>query len=491
MARSGESQRRADPITGGGRVLEDCTLGNANLTTSPRDSAATSTVVFLVGLAITYLIILSSQSAGAVFANAALGIGLSLAIATAIEATAGVRGLIRVDVLMLWALFGLTFLEFLFPQPELEDVVPADVAIRAVGVAILGFAGIAIGRHVTLWPQKTGRIIVADVTPRNIFTIFVLAAAFGYLHILWTVNFDLVEMFRQMSLPRFYQSWGRGKYGDAYALLVEMGALMYLIPPIMGLMVARHKEFSAVQILIAMIILSTTVYYAFSSGTRNVLAVYVFTFFGAYYLNKPKIKLWVAVVQGMVMLLLLLVVTSYMLEFRNVGLTDYSFSDDSSRSTLYIDRNIVVLAQLTNAFPAMHDFLGWEMPYTALVHPIPRALWPGKPEGLSISIESVVGVTQASISCTFIGEAYMMGGLIGVMLVAILFGAAAKLWNRVGQDQGSVFSQLLYASGFFCAAISMRSLQWTTVTMLPTLALWMYARMFLKQTRSRTQSTQG
>jgi oligosaccharide repeat unit polymerase len=413
-----------------------------------------------------------------VFAGAAIGIGLSLVTATAVEARAGVRGLIRVDLLMLWALYALTFLEFLFPQPDVEGIVAADVATKAVVAAIFGFAGIAIGRHFVPSRKKTNTVFFADVAPRNFFTLFVLAAAVGYLHMLLAVNFDVFEMFRQMTLPRFQQSWGRGRYGDAYALLVEIGALLYLVPPLAGLIYARHKEYSLIQKSIVTLILLVTVYYGFSSGTRYILAVYVFTFFGAYYLNKPEIKLWRVVAQGIVVLLLLLLVTSYMLAFRNEGLNSFSFSE-RSLDTLYIDHNIVVLARLADVFPAIYDFLGFEVPYNILVHPIPRALWPGKPEGLSVTVESIVGVTQATIASTFIGEAYIMGGMLGVVLVAIFFGAAAEMWNGIRQSENSAFSQLLYASGFFCAVISMRSMLWTTVTMLPTLALWLYGRIWL------------
>jgi len=453
-------------------------VGNGNLVRSSlRRATGTSTIVFLVGLALTYLA-LPSDSAGSVFAGAAIGIGLSLVTATAVEARAGVRELIRVDILTLWALYGLTFLEFLFPQPDVEGIVSPDVATKGVVAAILGFAGIVIGRHFVPSRHKTSTVFFADVSPRNIFTLFVLAAAVGYLHILLSVNFDVFEMFRQMALPRFEQSWGRGQYGDAYALLVEIGAVLYLVPPIAGLIYARHKEFGLIQKSIVTLVLLVTVYYGFSSGTRGILAVYVFTFFGAYYLNKPEIKLLRLAAQGIVVVLLLLLVTSYMLAFRNVGLSNFSVSD-RSLDTLYIDHNMVVLARLTDVFPAVYDFLGFEIPYNVLVHPIPRALWAGKPEGLSVTVESIVGVTQSTIASTFIGEAYMMGGMLGVVLVAVVFGAAAEMWNGMRRSENSAFSQLLYASGFFCAVISMRSMLWTTVTMLPTLALWLYGRIWL------------
>ena len=454
----------------------------------PKQTTKTSTVIILVGLLLTYLA-LPSDNLGNVFAGAALGIGLSLAIATVIDGAAGVRAIIRVDIVMLWVLYGLTFLEFLFPQPAAENLLSSDLATKGVLAAMLGFAGIAIGRHLVPRRRKANPAFFADVAPRNIFLLFVMAASLGYFHILLSVDFDVFEMFRQMTLPRFSQSWTRGRYGDASALLAEIGALLYLVPPVAGLIYARAKEFGILQKFVVTVVLLATLYYAFSSGTRSILAVYVITFFGAYYLTKPKINLWQAAAQGTVALIILLLVTSYMLVFREAGVSSFSFADRPPGS-LYIDNNMVVLAQITGAFPAVHDFLGFEIPYSALVHPIPRALWPEKPEVLSVTIESIVGVVQSTIACTFIGEAYMMGGMLGVGLVAMFFGAAAEMWNRLRQDQNSAFSQVLYTSGFFCAAISMRSMLWTTVTMLPTMALWFYGRLWLRRaTPARTSSS--
>ncbi len=448
---------------------------------------AVSTTLILVGLMLTY-IALPSDSTVNIFAVAAVGVGLSLSIAIAIEATSGVRSLIRVDILMFAVLYGLTFLEFLFPQSNIDTVVSPATATSGTLAAFLGFAGLAIGRHLVPWRNKSEVAAYTDVPPRQIFRLFVLAALVGYLHILLAVHFDPLEMLRQMALPRFWQSWSRARYGgDWYTLLVEVGALIYLIPPLSGLIYARARDFGTSQKIIVTIVILVTFYYGFTTGTRNILAVYVITFFGAYFLNREKISVWRVGLQGAAILALLLFVTSYMLEFRNVGISNFSFSD-RSRDTLFIDNNMVVISQLTNAFPNQYDFLGFEIPYHAVIHPIPRALWPEKPEGLSVTVESIAGTTQATISSTFIGEAYMTRGMLGVILAGILLGAAGEMWNRVGRNTNSPFAQLLYVSGFFCAAITMRSILWMSVTMLPTIALWLYGRLWLSRTALRART---
>jgi oligosaccharide repeat unit polymerase len=296
------------------------------------------------------------------------------------------------------------------------------------------------------------------------------------------VNFDLFEALRQMSLPRFAQSWSRGRYGDAYALLYEIGALIYLIPPIAGLIYARSQDYNLIQRAMVTVVLLFTLYFGFASGTRNIVATYVITFLGAYFLTKSDLKLRQVLYLGVPILILLLLGMSYMLAFRAEGLSNYSFAQRSP-DTLYIDHNMVIISRLTELFPNVYEFLGFEIPYQALIRPIPRALWPGKPEGLSVSVEAALGAdpTAVTFASTFVGEAYMSGGFAAVLVGGLLLGAVGAWWNGVGRDVNSPFAQLLYASGFLCAALTMRSIAWTLALALPTVALWIYGKLWHRQ----------
>jgi hypothetical protein len=444
-------------------------------------SPAFATAVVLCGLTLTS-VLLPSDSAVDVYSFAAISVGLSLSLATVIEGRAGIRKLIRVDILLFWVLYGLTFLEFLFPQPNVDAVVsPADAA-NGTNVVLVGFAGLVVGRH--LVPSRGGfrvSTFLIDLRPANVFSIFMLATLLGYLHVFLAVNFDPFEALRQMSLPRFSQSWSRGKYGDAYALLFEVGALIYLIPPIAGLIYARSKEYKLFVKVVVATVLVFTFYYGFASGTRNVLATYVITFAGVYFLAKPQINLRQVLLVGVPMLVVLLLGMVYMLAFRNVGLINFSSSSaELDSASFFVDYNIVNVSRITAEFPSVYDYLGLEIPFNALIRPIPRVLWPGKPEGLSVTIESALGASPGmTLSCAFVGEAYMAGGLVAVSLISLVFGAAAAMWNRVGANSNLQFAQLLYVSGFICAALAMRSMLSMVPVMLPTLALWIFGKLWL------------
>lgn len=441
-------------------------------------SPAIPTLIMVVGLALTW-VALPSTDAESIFDTAAIGVGMALSAATAVEAAAGVRALIRTDNLMLWVFYGLTLLEFLFPQPDVNSSVSIDAATRGSGIVLLAFFGLVLGRH--LVSTRSNPVAPVDFKPGNLFGLFVFAFMVGYLHIFLAVNFNLIEMIEQMARPRFSQPWGRGKFGDIYSLLYELNLLIYLLPPIAGFMFARARQFSALQLLFVILVLAITFFYAFAAGTRNVLGTYVIAMLGAYFLSKPDLNIKRALIVGVPLTALLLFVSTLMLELRSAGGIGSLANEERQFNTLYIDHNMVNISNLTNVFPDAVDYLGLEIPYQSIIKPIPRALWPGKPEGLSMSIESALGSYDGvtTLACTFAGEAYMAFGFTGVLIAGLLFGAAAGRWNQVGQDTNSSFSQILYASGFLCAAMSMRSLLVMVPYMLPTLAMWVIGKYLL------------
>jgi hypothetical protein len=75
-----------------------------------------------------------------------------------------------------------------------------------------------------------------------------------------------------------------------------------------------------------------------------------------------------------------------------------------------------------------------------------------------------------TVAASFAGEAYMAGGFIAVFLIGLSFGVAAGWWNSLFSPKNSEMGLLIYASGFFSAVISMRSLFVFTTALMPTAA---------------------
>jgi oligosaccharide repeat unit polymerase len=438
-----------------------------------------ATGVLVPGLLITALT-LPSGNAGETFIYAANGAAFVLILSLAIELRSGFRGMLRADIVMILTLFGLTLIEFLIPQKQMFDFeVSAQGAVDGSAAVLIGFMGITIGRHFfpsTPPPRHAGRSL--DIPPKTMFRLYLLVFLLGYLHIFLAVNFDVLEAMRQMALPRFSQSWGRGRLGGWADLLVEVGALIYLIPPLAGCVYAQSYRYSALQKFLVAAIFIFTLYYGFSGGTRNVFGTYMITFCGAYLALQPNITFRRLISFLAPAGVIALVGMYFMLEFRTQGLGNYSFSE-SEFNGVFVDSNMTVISKLTEVFPRVHSYLGLEIPLNALIRPIPRAIWPGKPEGLSVGMEDALGVEGLTLASTFVGETYMAGGFLGVLLAGVFFGAAAGKWNQMGRDLNSNYKLILFVSGFFAAAISMRSLLSAGPTILPTLALWLYGKIFL------------
>ncbi len=449
---------------------------------------AAASVVMIVGLAITYLLLPDGGSV-AIYRTAAIGVALAIGVGVFLEAQR-VRSLVRTDLLMIVALFGLTLLEFFFPQEAVEQMVSAHSATRGVEALFLGFCGLIIGRHFASRRRpRVASAVWVQWSPTTLFRLYLVLLFVGYLNMLWAVGFDPVELVDQMLRPRFSQPWTRGRLGGWFELLGEFGKLLlYLVPAVAGTVLAKPSRFTHLQITFVVLGFLFTLFHAFSSGTRNVFCIYLIIFLTAYVLLKPNISWKRVIVLSCAATGILYFSAYHMLQFRKVGLESYIERGVSGvagwrKETLFIDNNLPVISRLTEIFPDRVDYLGWEFVSFAILRPIPRALWPSKPEKLSVAAEDALNVRGATLSSTFVGEAYMMGGYLAVVVVGLLFGWLAGWWNRFGWDLRSNAAVILYASGFFAALISMRSTIFLTTAMLPTIAIWLY----LKRGRPRVQ----
>ena len=435
----------------------------------------TATCVLVGGLIVTGLTVHGETAAG-VARYGAIGCGLSLGLSLFFEAEKGTGNLLRADVISMFALYFLLFFEFLFPQPRFDELVPSPEAVLpAIQVCLLAFAGIAIGRHCVSRRLQRWKLVEADLPPSRIMLLFWISFAMGYFYMLMSVGFNPVTMVKEFMGPRFDVPWGRERFGDAQALLYELGAMLYLVPPLAGVILGRRKLYSALSLLLVLLALIFTLFYGFCTGTRNIIASYLVTFLAAYIYassaSRRQMIAMTAVVFG-----ILFLATYYEIRFRTVGLRNYLQGmesgppDEDEEIGLYVDYNLYTVGALVSIFPDHADYIGWDAPLWLIARPIPRVLWPGKPDGSAVSVENVFGVEGLTIAATFVGESYMAAGLFGVIIAALLIGMLAQWWTRKAFSSESGFGILIYGSGFFAVVITMRSIYWLPVAILPTLA---------------------
>ena len=460
-------------------------FGTSDSLRVPEPSFA-ATCVLVAGLILTGVSVYGETAAG-VARYAAIGCGLSLGLSLFFEAKKGTGNLLRADLVSMFALYFLLFFEFLFPQPRFDELVPfPEAVLPAIQVCLLAFAGIAIGRHCVSRRLQRWKLVEADLPPSRIMLLFWISFAIGYFYMLMSVGFNPVTMVQEFMGPRFAVPWGREKFGDVQALLYELGAMLYLVPPLAGVILGRRKLYSALSLLLVLLALIFTLFYGFCTGTRNIIASYLITFLAAYIYassaSRRQVITMAAVVFG-----ILFLATYYEIRFRAVGLRDYlqgveSGSAEDEEVGLYVDYNLYTIGALVSIFPDHADYIGWDAPLWLIVRPIPRALWPGKPDGSAVSVENVFGVEGITIAATFVGESYMAAGLIGVIIVALLVGMLAQWWTRKAFSPESGFGILIYGSGFFAIVIAMRSMYLLPVAILPTVGAAVLGRSLRRRT---------
>lgn len=445
----------------------------------------------LAGLALTALT-LSGDSPSEVSRYAGIGTALSLAISAAFDFRRGFQNLIRADFMALAALYFLTLFEFFFPQPNFDQMISVSSTKVALYAVLVGFAGMLVGRH--LWQpsqQPFASTLTKEIPARWLVVMTVACFTLGFFHQIVAVNFDFGEWIEQMMAPRFSQPWQRGKLGDWKALLVELQLFIYLIPPLAGIILARRHRFNASSRLLVLLTFLFTLFYGFTGGTRNVFACFLVTFVIGYAFAIPEGRRKELIILGVSAAITFLAAVVLMLEFRNVGFKNWLdgkyVPPETRERTLFIDYNLYAIARIVEVFPKHKEYLGLEVPYLALIRPIPRAVWPGKPEGMSTTIEETLGVEGLTISASFVGEAWMAGGFLAVLGTGLLMGALTGWWSYLGSGHNSELGMLIYASGFFATVISMRSLFTFTTALLPTVAALVIGSYLVGQIRERRQ----
>lgn len=448
------------------------------------------TIVILVSCLIAYFFSFMEAQPSRVAQIVAVCLLAGISISFLLDWRLGIRNLLRVDVFAFLALYFLSYFEFLFPQGHFDVLVNPDDVLPGIHVTLIGFAALAVGRHIRLGSGNhlafVGKI---NLHRRYIVLIYFAAFFFSHLHMWVAVDFNPVVWIDELMGPRFARAWGRGKFGNLSSLFYELILLSYVMPPIAGLIYARWREYGKTTAILITIPLLLLLFGGFTGGTRNVLAIHLAGLLAGFFVVQKRIRIWAIALVGGVTAICFFFLAEAMVEFRNMGFKTYveegmyrsdykefvdttigESSDGSSRG-YFVDYNLWRITQLVGSIPEVYPYVGWNLPYVALTKPIPRAFWPGKPTDLAVSLEEVVGAEGYTIACTWIGEAYLAGGAFWILCVGLLIGVFCRFWNQLANYISSPFALIVFASGFFAVLLLMRSLMFFTTALLPSIAL--------------------
>ncbi|MGB2925462.1 MAG: O-antigen polymerase [Limnothrix sp.] len=422
-----------------------------------------------------------AEGSTAMAGSAARFVGIGFALSVCFDATKGLRNLFRVDLLCIFAIYGLTLLEFIFPQEVFENMTTPEETSLSITIVLVGIFFLSIGRHlVPPKPIKSKLLALSDISNDSLFKVILIAGFLGFLYMLMSVQFNLFEMINAMTGARFSQPWGRSRLGGLNSLIIELKMLTYAVPPLTAVALNSFKQIPAIQLAIIIFICGLVFFDSIAGGSRNIFIAHISTFLMAYLIVLPKNTLVNTLAPIAFTVWLSGFVSYHMLEFRTIGIRNYIenevYASGQGRESFAADYNLASIGWVASEMPDPYPFLGWEVVTWSLLKPIPRALLPGKPEGLSVSIEEIAGAQGWTVAVTYLGEAYIGFGMLGVIGVSLFIGALAAWWNRMMIVGQSDYGLVVYALGFFAAGITMRSMFWLTTAILPVIALIVFRK---------------
>lgn len=93
--------------------------------------------------------------------------------------------------------------------------------------------------------------------------------------------------------------------------------------------------------------------------------------------------------------------------------------------------NLHTLVAIVKEFPLTFDTLGGGTYLRGLLFPIPRIIWPDKPEGVSVVLGELFANGQTSLAATIVGEAYVNVGPLAIVFIPVVIFCLGILCRRL------------------------------------------------------------
>ena len=359
----------------------------------------------------------------------------------------------------------------------------SDDALRLALVAIgVSASAMWIGVAARPWRLPARLVDVANnpLDNRTVQRLVPVCFFLGMLNYMYSVNFNLVEMFSYLGNDRWSVPWGRAQLGGWGSFIDQTPYFGYVLPSLTALIIVRRgfRFQTWLAIGASMIMLA----FLAQSGGRRIILVTV----GA------AIIVWVQAQAGMKMRKVLMVgaasialvwTMQFMLNIRSRGYEDFMYRG-SDYDTLHVDDNFLRLAQIIQIVPARRDYVYYRQIVFTLVRPVPRVFWPGKPVDPGFDLPSEVGMRGVSLSSSIIGEWYVTWGWVAVVLGAWLHGRLAGTANALRGLGIASKNPIVYALAVMVLLVGMRSMQDLIIMSYALVAWWAASRLVTPRIRS-------
>jgi hypothetical protein len=339
---------------------------------------------------------------------------------------------------------------------ESEEVQTAFIAIGLFSAAIW------VGASGAGWPLP--RIIREQMrrslSSRMLLSAVVIAFLLGMFDFALNSGFDPGIMVQAVLSDRWAAPWDRGTLGGADAFADHLQYFGYLLPSLSALL-ARSKGWFCAEVFLSVLLTTITLIFLAQEGGRRVIGTAVGAgLLTGFLLNRGKLTFRNAVLI-VVGVAVLLGIMQEMLRYRNLGFDAWLSREDPELegTYLHVDDNFLRLAQTIWLFPDIQGYVSYRPLYHALMLPVPRLFWPGKPIGPGFDLAELLGMQGVSLSSSMIGELYASYGLFAVALGGLVIGRISGMWNKCLEPGAGNGNVLIFALGVMALFSGLRSLQ--------------------------------
>lgn len=355
--------------------------------------------------------------------------------------------------LVYWLLLDLVQARYL---PEVADMDAVRWAFVAIGLFAVGIV-LAASRRAAPLPAAMLRAAMVRFSPALLFRVGLIAFFLSFLRFAIPADFDVVRMYDALFAARFAAPWSRGAFGGWDAFLDHLAYFGYLLPALSVLLYRAESRLTWRPFLLAALAILIGLFLAQGGGRRII---------GALALSAGVVWVLTARHQGKALLSLmlfglpaLLMYLQYILMTRSTGIgaTGAIGTRDLFEGGIAVDDNINRLAQLIEIIPAYVPHVGFDWVLLILVRPIPRVLWPGKPEGLDFDLTTFLGMQNVSLTASVVGESYLAFGLIGCLAVGLVYGYLAGRLVRLLDLSAYSGALLMYVLGLIALFVGLRA----------------------------------
>lgn len=416
----------------------------------------------------------------------AVAMSLGLAIAPLAAARRSARTLLRVEHILVLSPIYWLLLDLLQKAYVMERLDRSSITgtFFSIGLFTTGVWLTALIRPI---PIPTSIASSADhrLTPSIIFRLILVFFSLAMIKFAYPCDFDPALMVFHLGSDRWSAPWARESLGSWSSFIDHLDYFGYLLPTLTTLLAVRSRRLNLrVIISIGLAVLMTA--FLAQSGGRRIIGVVLGAAIICWVLEQKKIKIKQMII-AFLSVLMILGSMQWMLEVRNEGFqAGMKAEQEFQYHYLHVDDNFLRLTQAIALIPTYYPYVYHKQIIFALIRPIPRALWHGKPIDPGFDLPTALGVEGVSLSYSVIGDWYICAGWLGVFFGGIIYGGFARMISQLLTRNTESASAVVYSLCSMALFAGFRSMLELVLMSYAVLA-WMFISWLILPKRARTK----